>query len=244
MANHDSQTNPPGALKKGWRFVVRWSTKFGFLIGGLFLLYLLIALIGLIPVNNEFVPTDDGIEIFVFSGEFHSDIILPVQTGMHDWHAEFPSSDFQVDPYEATHVAIGWGEKNFYLHTPTWKDLKLSTAAKALLIPSDTVMHVEMTVRPEYGDRYRSVRVSQIQYESIVDFVSRSFVRDENEKVQRIANERFGSCDAFYEARGKYHAFRTCNCWVGEAMKAGGIRVGRFTPLPKSVFLYLDSEED
>ncbi len=240
----ETKTNPPSHLKKGWQFVVRWSTRFGFLVGGLFLTYLLISLIGLLPVNNNFIPDPAGVEIFVFSGEFHSDIILPLQSGTQDWTTDFPSSDFQLDPYEATHVAIGWGERNFYLHTPTWSDLKISTAAKALLIPSDTVMHVEMTVRPEYGDRYRSVQVSQTQYESITAFVNQSFARDENGNVRQIENERYGNYDAFYEAHGKYHAFRTCNCWVGEAMRAGGIRVGRFTPLPKSVFLYLDSENE
>jgi hypothetical protein len=31
----------------------------------------------------------------------------------------------------------------------------------------------------------------------------------------------------------------TCNCWVGEAMRSAGIRTAWFTPLPKTVFLYL-----
>ncbi len=230
-------------LKRIWRVSILWAKRAAFTIGGLFLAYLLMALVGLLPVNNDFEPAEDGVEIFVFSGEFHADFILPLRSGMHDWSLDFQTEDFLLEPYEATHVAIGWGERNFYLHTPTWSDLNLSTAATALLVPSDTVMHVTMTIPPRLGDNYRSVRISQEQYDTLVVFVSESFDRDPQNNVQQIEDARYGSYDAFYEARGTYHAFRTCNCWAGEAMKAGGIRVGRFTPLPKSVFLYLDSNQ-
>ena len=197
----------------------------------------------MIPVNNDFQASESGVEIFVFSGEFHSDIILPIQSSVVDWRIHFADGDFRSNISEATHVAIGWGEKNFYLHTPTWSDLKLSTAANALLVPSDTVMHVEMTVRPEYGKRIRSVRISNEQYAELFVFVKESFARDAQDAVKRIEGQSYGNFDAFYEANGSYHAFRTCNCWVGEALQEAGVRVGWFTPLPKSVFVYLPDTE-
>jgi len=237
----ETELHPPSFLKRIWRFSMRWLKRLVFTISGLFLTYLLIALVGLLPVNSKFEQDENGVEIFVFSGQFHSDIILPLYVGVHDWTIGFPATDFKLEPYEATHVAIGWGEKNFYLNTPTLSDLKISTAAKALLMPSDTVMHVEMTIRPELGDDYRSVRISETQYDALVEFVNASFDRDAKGNVQRIDGERYGDHDAFYKAEGTYHAFRTCNCWTGEAMQASGIRVGRFTPLPKSVFMYIGS---
>ena len=234
-----------GFVKRLWRVSMRWSKRLVYTLGTLFVGYLLLALIGLIPVNNKFEPAKSGVEIFVFSGQFHSDIILPLRVELHDWMMEFPREDFFEDPYEATHVAIGWGDRNFYLHTPTWSDLEIGTAAKALLFPSETVMHVEMTIRPEFGnENFRSVKISFEQYESMVKFISKSFKRDAKGMVQRIEDARYGSYDAFYEAEGNYHAFRTCNCWAGEAMQAGGIRVGRFTPLPKSMFMYLPAQEN
>lgn len=233
------ESSAPGFAQRTWRYFKLWVRRTGFTIGGLFVLYLLCALIGLIPVNHDFEETTDGVEVYVFSGQFHSDIILPLTNSTHDWSMSFPSSDFKYDTTEATHVSIGWGERNFYLHTPTWADLKVSTAAKALLVPSDTVMHVSMTTRPELDADVRRVRISIEQYQSMVSFISSSFAKDTAGKIQRIANESYGNYDAFYEGAGSYHAFRTCNCWAGEAMKVGGIRVGWFTPLPKSVFMYL-----
>ena len=231
-----------GFVVTAWRFTKRWIRRIGFTFGGLFILYLLIALIGLIPVNNEFAEASEGVEIAIFSGQFHSDIILPLRHQSFDWSTEFKRNDFREDIYEATHVSIGWGERNFYLNTPRWEDLKLSTAAKALFVPSNTVMHVSMTTRPSAEPNVRRLTISEEQYAALVTFIRNSFDRDKSDAVMRIEGARYGNYDAFYEARGSYHAFRTCNCWAGNAMKSAGIRVGWFTPFPKSVFMYLPGE--
>ena len=39
-------------------------------------------------------------------------------------------------------VGLGWGDKGFYLETPTWADLKTSTALKAVSGYNTTAMHV------------------------------------------------------------------------------------------------------
>jgi Protein of unknown function (DUF2459) len=54
-----------------------------------------------------------------------------------------------------------------------------------------------------------------------------------------IEGGAYGTDDAFYYAHGSYHAFNTCNCWVGRGLKAAGVRTGWFTPLPKTVSLYM-----
>jgi uncharacterized protein (TIGR02117 family) len=69
-----------------------------------------------------------------------------------------------------------------------------------------------------------------------------SFRRDEDGRFQLIDGAAYGSNDAFYEAHGAYHAFNTCNCWVGRGLKAAGVRTGWFTPLPKTVSLYLPTD--
>jgi hypothetical protein len=45
----------------------------------------------------------------------------------------------------------------------------------------------------------------------------------------------YGPADVFYEARGPYNVFFTCNEWTGAALRAAGIRMGRWTPLSQSV---------
>lgn len=39
------------------------------------------------------------------------------------------------------YIAFGWGDKGFYLDTPTWADLKFSTAFKAAFWMGQSAMH-------------------------------------------------------------------------------------------------------
>lgn len=201
--------------------------------------FLLLCLVGLIPVNNDFQNDPDGIEIVVISNAVHSDIILPIDAAGIDWREKFPADCFQADTSYATHVAIGWGDKGFFIETPNWSDLKISTAANALLWPSVTCMHVVMVDSSWIGTDGARIRVSEQQYLELVDEISSTFARDDAGRFVLIPDARYDWSDAFFEARGSYHLFNTCNSWVGRVMKRGGIRVGWFTPLPKTVFFWL-----
>lgn len=202
-------------------------------------LYLLFALVGLIPVNNDFEPTADGVEIMVTSTAIHADLVLPIRNETVDWSQHLPPSDFAGDVSGATHVAFGWGNKEFYIDTPTWADLKAGTVFRALFWPSATCMHVNL-----WDDRVspagaRKTRISHEQYRHLVDHVLGSFGRDQGGRFLLIKGGGYGGNDAFYHAHGSYHAFNTCNCWVGRGLKAAGVRTGWFTPLPKTVSLYM-----
>ena len=94
--------------------------------------YVLILVVGLIPVNNDFVSSEDGIKLYVVSNAVHADIIVPTTTSVVDWYATFGNAKFTKDVSDQSHVAFGWGDRGFFLETETWDDLKLSTAANAL----------------------------------------------------------------------------------------------------------------
>jgi hypothetical protein len=47
----------------------------------------------------------------------------------------------------------------------------------------------------------------------------------------------YGPADIFYEGRGRYNAYRTCNEWTGEALRTAGVRTGVWTPLSQSIML-------
>lgn len=230
-------TKNPKRKPTRFKLLRRWARRAFLAFFGLLLTYAALILVGLIPVNRDFVESEDGIEIFVLSGAFHSDIILPVQTTVIDWRSQFNPSDFKINTEGATYIGFGWGDRNFYLHTPTWSDLKISTAANALLLPSETVMHVGYLNTPVGQPEIRSVKISPDQYQKLVDFIIGSFQSGER-GFQHIEGHSYGDADAFFIGSGNYHCFRTCNCWVGDALKATGVKTGWFTPLPKTVFLY------
>ncbi len=206
-------------------------------------LYLLIALVGLIPINNDFAPTADGVEIMVASTDIHADLILPIRNETMDWHQHLPSSDFSGDVSGATHVAFGWGNKEFYVDTPTWADVKAGTVFRALFWPSPTCMHVNLWNDQEIPADARKTSITPEQYRRLVDHILDSFQRDEAGHFLLIAGAAYRTNDAFYHALGSYHAFNTCNCWVGRGLKAAGVRSGWFTPLPKTVSIYMPAAQ-
>ena len=208
---------------------------FGYLLLG----YALVLLVGLVPVNNDFDQAEDGIRIYVVSNEVHADIIVPVRTSQIDWLDEFKDANFEFEIAGYSHVAIGWGDKGFFLETPTWDDFKLSIAANALLLPSGSCIHVAFT-NPEYHGNATSVVISEEQYEKLVLFLKNSFQRDKANGPIQIDGHAYGVSDAFFEAKGRYHWLNTCNSWVGRALKRTGVRVPWLSPMPKTPTLYLE----
>ena len=45
----------------------------------------------------------------------------------------------------------------------------------------------------------------------------------------------YGASDVFYEARGSYNLFATCNEWSGARLRKAGVRTGVWTPFAQSI---------
>lgn len=201
--------------------------------------YLLVVFIGLIPVNRQFEPTPNGIEIFLVSSAVHADIALPIATDVLDWRDRLPARYFSGDTRGATLAVIGWGDREFFTQTPTWSDLRILTALKALFWPTESCLHVSMATARSLPKNAKSVKISVAQYEGLVAYINRGFRSREDGSPILIPGVAYSSNDAFFEARGKYNCLNTCNTWVGRAMQVAGIRTGWFTPLPKTMFFHL-----
>ncbi len=228
----------PRPLKRGllgWLWVIfRWLFKWtAILILVPLVCYVAIGGVGAwLPENADFKPTTDGVEIFIYSGNAHSEFILPVKTPEIDWTDHFSDASNSA----RSHIAIGWGDRALYTQTQRWSDLKIATAISAMFIPSDSVLHAEFVNEPYSSARSLKTRISPQQYQRLCDFIVASLGDD-----APVEGVSFGDFDQFFPAKGNYHLFNTCNNWVGDGMKAAGIKVGRFTPLPKTVFWHLEN---
>lgn len=228
-------------FKTVWRLFFRWF-KFGLKWAFVFAAVVaLIVVVGLIPKNNDFEPAAEGIELFVVSNSVHADIIVPKQTEIIDWGETFSETSFVRSVENETHVAIGWGDRGFFLETKTWDDFRFATAANAVLLPSESCLHVSFT-RPARHSEAVSVTITSEQYKELVDFITQSFAHDSEGKIAQIEGESYGETDAFFEANGRYHLFNTCNSWVGRGLSEAGIKVPLYCPLPKTPMLYIESE--
>ncbi|MEE9404211.1 MAG: DUF2459 domain-containing protein, partial [Algisphaera sp.] len=123
--------------------------------------------------------------------------------------------------------------------TPMWSDLRPSTTAHALLWPSATCMHVALALPDDNDATLRAVSLSDEQYEQLALFIRQSFDVQANGGTKLIPDTAYSDYDAFFEARGRYHAARNCNNWAGSALRAAGVTVPWYTPLPQTMFLYL-----
>ena len=237
----DTQPTPPRHTLRSRIF--RGLRRCGKVFLLLFALFCIVILVGLIPVNNGFQPADDGVEITVTSTEIHADFVLPMRNETVDWRQHLLPSDFAGDVSGATRVSFGWGNKEFYMDTRTWADLKAGTVFRAMFWPSPTCMHVFLWDDNIAHVNARKTRISSEQYRRLVEYIQGSFRRDEGGRFMCVKGRGYGPNDAFYEAHGSYHALNTCNCWVGRGLKAAGVRTGWFTPLPKTVSLYMPAAQ-
>jgi uncharacterized protein (TIGR02117 family) len=172
----------------------------------------------------------EGIQIFVVSNGVHTDLVLPVANDQKDWRLLLPEELFNVKGKNFSSVAFGWGNKDFYINTPTWSHLSISTAIKAGLGLGNSAMHVKyMRSSPNPSEQCVAINLSKAQYSALVKYVERSFCLQRNCAV-KIDHPGYGDHDLFFDARGTYTLFRTCNVWTNNALKNAGLKTAAWTP--------------
>lgn len=206
------------------------------------LVYLLFALIlGTVPANVAWREPDRGVTIFVRTNGVHTWIMMPKVNAHMDWSAYAPGLHLRDPRYgRADHVAIGYGNREFYLETPTWGDLTVHNALSALAGRGTSLLHVEHEHQPRPSEWQRPIRVTPDQYRRLVAFIRARFRRDQDGRTIPLLGRGYREADMFYEANGGYSLVLTCNEWTGRALRAAGIRTGLWTPFEQSVMWRLD----
>ena len=201
------------------------------------LLYFLAILIGgVVPANAGWQPPSHGITIFVRTNGVHTWLMVPAVTEYMDWRNLAPAQDIADPARTGNYLAIGYGNREFYLNTPTWSDLTVERALGAAFGGGPSLVHVEHERDPR-PDRYQqSITLTPDQYRRLTSFIVSSF-EISNGRSLPLTGRGYGPADIFYEARGGYSLFYTCNEWTGEALRTAGVRVGVWTPLSQSIML-------
>ena len=113
------------------------------------------------------------ITVWLLSNGVHTDIVVPTFSSEADWRAVFPAEHTRSQEY-APWLAIGLGDKNFYLTTPTWADLRPSTALKAATGLSSNAVHATYYHSLEGCTRCAPIRISRAQYRRLVSYIRQS----------------------------------------------------------------------
>lgn len=185
--------------------------------------------------RGEVVPAGEGVPIFVYSNGYHASLVLPLRAAGIDWAERFPAGDFARPQPLATHVMLGWGERDFYMNTRTLADVEAGTALRAILGLGGAVMHVALIGEPIPGPSVRPIMLSTARYAALAAYIEAAFARDAAGAIRLHRDRGYGGHDAFYEGTGRYTAFHTCNEWVGRGLRLAGVPTGIWTPFASSL---------
>ncbi len=213
------------------------------ILGSVVGVVILYVMLGYLLPFIEVSAKDDGqkkeIPIYLYTNGVHTDIVMPVKNDMQDWSMKLPFTNIRSKQTDYRYIGVGWGDKGFYLDTPTWADLKFSTAFKAAFWLSESAMHCTYYKEMKEAEDCKKIMISRNQYQQLIEFVEGKFDRDQSGKFVLIpTNAVYGDNDAFYDANGKYSFLYTCNTWANDALKAAGQKAAFWTPSDYGIFLH------
>lgn len=198
-------------------------------------------LLGLLPANPFWSEAEEGVPVYVRTNGVHTWIAMPKVSPIIDWRRYAPGAHL-ADPRwgAASHVAVGYGNRQFYLDTPTWAELSPATAFRALAGTGPTLLHVEHVHDPRPDRITRRIVLRTEEYRRLAEFVRARFALGADRRPVPLLGRGYGPSDVFYEANGGYSFVMTCNEWTGRALRRAGVRTGLWTPLEQSIMWRLD----
>lgn len=194
------------------------------LILSFFVLYgIIIFIFSKINVNKNYVPSEtEKVEIYVKTNGFHTDLVFPVKNEYKDWSETFDTTLTKSINKNFSYIAIGWGDKGFYLNTPDIDSLKFSTVFNAAFFLSESAVHVTYLNTIKENNNCKKIVIDKDSYLKMIDFIESSLDK-ENDKPIHINFSYWGN-DLFFEGKGKYNLFYTCNTWTNNCLRKSGLK--------------------
>lgn len=214
------------------------------IIAFLVIYVLAVLLLSRISVNTGIKRENATVPVYILSNGVHTDIVVPIKSDSVDWTKEIRFEDTVAKDSLVQYIAFGWGDKGFYLHTPEWSDLTAGTAFKAVSGLGSSAMHTTFYKKLTEGETCKKIMISKAEYSQLVRYITDSFKRDATGKIQWISGYSYGKNDAFYEAKGAYNLFYTCNTWANNALKAGNQKACFWTVYDKGILYHYKKEKE
>lgn len=196
-------------------------------------------LCSIIPKNKSYKNHPKDVEVYLVSDGIHTDFLVPCMNAYFNWKNIIDDRPYQLTFDDQTFLSLGWGDRGFYLDIPTWGDLTFKVAARAMLIPSKTVMHVTAHDHLPKDKKYlEKIHLSRSQYLLLCKYIS-SYFEVQQQQIVHIPNVGYTENDEFYNSTGSYHAFNTCNFWVNKGLILIGVRMPIWSHWAKGLFYQL-----
>lgn len=166
-------------------------------------------------------PMDSGPRsqaVHVVSNGWHTAIVVPhaevAATGLVPEAAQFPDAAF---------LEFGWGDREYYQAA----EATLGMTLRAALTPTPAVMHLAGRARvpePREGREVVRAMLTEAGFRRMLRAIGAKFERPEEGPAEPVAPGLYPE-SRFYDARGSFHLFNTCNTWTARMLRAGGVAV-------------------
>ncbi len=202
----------------------------------LIILYLLTYwILSRIPVSGE-PASNPTITVYVTSNGVHSDFVVPIVNAQKDWGKTLKlTNEFKQDSTR-NWVAIGWGDKNFFLKTKNWDDLTIGTALKATFGLGTGAVHIVQLPEPDEKDPNTiKLKITKKEYAKLCAYVDGNFQKN-GVALSRIRKHPYSQYDFFFDANSTYSMWYTCNSWTNSGLKAANQKACLWTPFKDGIF--------
>jgi uncharacterized protein (TIGR02117 family) len=194
---------------------------------GISVMLVLLAIAALTPRKWGALPPsgDCNYKIYVSGGAMHTNLIIPVRNSIFDWSQHLNLEDIGGKPSEKyRYLQFGWGDRIFYMETPSWQQISFTSALRALFLQNSSAMFVKgHTTVPRYpAERLKCVNMGQEDYLALMKFIEDSFQASQQGKKLRLGSGQDRE-SGFYAANGRYSMLKTCNSWTANGLRAANV---------------------
>ncbi|MEY4602760.1 MAG: hypothetical protein RIT43_52 [Bacteroidota bacterium] len=178
------------------------------------------------------------VSVYIMKSGVHTDFIVPVHHKIQDWDKLFPYENNKVVDTSFHWLAIGVGDKQFFLSTPTFADLTFSTAIRSVFGMNGAAMHASYHYEIPKDRPVVKLRVTEKQYSRLCGYI-RSAINYKHGKPELLYSNVKGttfSYDRYYGSRRSYSFVNNCNAWVNSGLKVAGQRACFWTVLAEGIF--------
>ena len=172
-------------------------------------------------------------QIGLLQGPIHTDILFPLTPEVRARFAFAEATGVPLNHPDAQWLIFGWGSAAFYTTAGTYADITASAVLTAAT-GDDAVIRLDALGPLPPLPNLRLLQLSEAQFQALLTQTTAAFT-----SKTKLNHPGLTGTDAFFPAYGHFSLFRTCNVWLGETLRASGIRFGLWTPANWSVTLSL-----
>ena len=133
-------------------------------------------------------------------------------------------------------IDIGWGDEAFYQHP----DFDWDLAYQALFYPTPSTLRIEgiYISKQQYfniSEIVVELKIKNEQLKILLRYISDTIWKDENGEDKILSTQNLNQV-YFFNAKGKYHLFNTCNTWLTKGLKKAGFDIKDDIVLTEQLF--------